>query len=77
MSYKSAEICYPVSLPPNTISVPVSGMYLHARTFFTLADTTSIPMGVTYLHARMFCALACMSSVPMGAMSEVETRFEP
>ena len=43
-------------------------MYLHARTFFTLADTISIPMGAMYLHARMFCTLAHMSSIPMGAM---------
>ena len=43
-------------------------MYLHARMFFTLADTTSIPRGAIYLHARIFCTLAHMSSIPMGAM---------
>ena len=32
--------------------------FLHARTFFTLADTTSIVMFAMYLHARMFCTLA-------------------
>ena len=42
--------------------------YLHARTYFTLADTTSIPMCAMYLHARMFCTLDHMSSIPMGAM---------
>ena len=29
--------------------------FLHARTFFTLAEMTFIPMGVMYLHARNFC----------------------
>ena len=28
-----------------TTFIPMGVMYLHARTFFTLADTTSIPMG--------------------------------
>ena len=46
----------------------VSAMYLHARTFFTLADATSILMGATYLPSRMFCALAHTSSIPMGAI---------
>ena len=46
----------------------MAATYLHARTFFTLADTTSIPMGAMYLHARMFCTLAHSSSIPMGAM---------
>ena len=32
--------------------------FLHARTFFTLADTTFILMFAMYLHARMFCTLA-------------------
>ena len=44
-------------------------MYLHARTFCTIADTTVIPMGVMYLHARMFCTLAHRSSIPMGAIN--------
>ena len=42
-------------------------MYLHTRTFFTLADTTSIPMGAMYLHARMFCTLV-HTSIPVCAM---------
>ena len=42
--------------------------FLHARTFFTLADTTFIPMGVMDLHARMFCRLSHTSSTPMGAI---------
>ena len=53
-----------------TTFIPMGAMYLHARTFFTRADTTSIPMGVMYLHARMFCTLAHMSSISMGAMQE-------
>ena len=32
--------------------------FLHARTFFILADTTSILMFMMYLHSRMFCTLA-------------------
>ena len=32
--------------------------FLHARMFFTHADTTSILMFAMYLHARMFCTLA-------------------
>ena len=43
--------------------------FLHARTFFTLADTTFIPMGVMYLHTRMFCTLAQRSSIPIGAIN--------
>ena len=39
---------------PDTTSIPMGVMYLHARTFFTLADTTSIPVGAMYLHARTF-----------------------
>ena len=51
-----------------TILIPMGLMYLHARTFFTLADATSIPMGAMYLHARMFCTLTHTSSILMGAM---------
>ena len=51
-----------------TSSITMGSMYLHARTFFALADTTSIPMGVMYLHARMFCTLAHTSSIHIGAM---------
>ena len=40
----------------------MGAMYLHARTFFALADTTSVPMGAMYLHARKFCALAHTTS---------------
>ena len=36
-----------------TTFIPIGAIYLHARTFFTLADTTSIPVGAMYLHARM------------------------
>ena len=32
--------------------------FLHATTFFTLADTTSILMFAMYIHGRMFCTLA-------------------
>ena len=41
-----------------TTFIPVGARYLHARTFFTLADSTSMLMGVMYFHARMFCTLA-------------------
>ena len=51
-----------------TTFIPTGAMYLHARTFFTLADTTSISVGVMYLHARMFCTFAHTSSIPMDAM---------
>ena len=51
-----------------TTFIPTGGMYLHARTFFTLTVTISISMGVMYLHARMFCTFAHTSSIPMGAM---------
>ena len=52
-------------------------VFIHARTFCTLAHMTSIPVGAMYLHAKMFCSLAHTSSIPMGAMSELETCFEP
>ena len=51
-----------------TTFIPIGVMYLHARPFFTLADTTSIPMGAMYLHVRMFCTLTHTSSIPMRAM---------
>ena len=51
-----------------TTFIPMGEMYLHARMFFTLADTTSLPMGAMYLHSRMFCTLAHTSSIPTGAM---------
>ena len=38
--------------------------FLHARTFFTLADTTFIPMFVMYLPARMFCTLTVLLLFP-------------
>ena len=46
----------------------MGAMYLHARTFFALADTTSVPLGAMYLHARKFCALAHTTSIPVGEM---------
>ena len=48
--------------------MPMGVMYLHARTFFTIADTTSIPIGAMYFYARLFWTLAYMSCIPMGAM---------
>ena len=45
----------------------MGAMYLHARTFFTLADT-SIPIGAMYLHARTFWTLAHTTSLPVGAV---------
>ena len=46
---------------------PMGAMYLHARTFWTLAHTTSIPVGVMYLHARMFCTLSDTILYPLRA----------
>ena len=43
-------------------------VFIHARTFCTLAHTTSIQVSVMYLHARMFCTLAHTTSIPVGAM---------
>ena len=34
--------------------IPMGAMYLHTRTFWTLAHTTSILVGAKYLHARTF-----------------------
>ena len=36
----------------------MAAMYLHARTFCTLAQTTSIPVCAMYLHASTFCTLS-------------------
>ena len=52
--------------------------FLHARMFFTLADTTYILIFAIYLHAQeCFVHSLRTSSIPMGAMSELETCFEP
>ena len=52
----------------NATFITMGAIYLHARTFFTLADTTSIPMGALYLHARTFWTPAHMISISVGTM---------
>ena len=42
-------------------------MYLHARTFCTLAHTTSIPVSAMYLPARTFCTLSDTILYPLQA----------
>ena len=49
--------CKNVLYTRSYVSIHMGAMYLHERTFFTLADTTAIPMGVMFLHERMFCTL--------------------
>ena len=58
-----------------TTFIPMAAIYLHARTFLTLADTSSIPIRVMYLHARMFCTLVHTTSIPIGAMYLHERTF--
>ena len=56
-----------------TTFIPMGAMYLHARTFLTLAYTTSIPMGAMYLHARMFCTLTHMTFIPVSVYLHART----
>ena len=45
-------------------------MYLHARTFCTIADRTFIPMGVMYFDSRMFCTLTLTARGIVGRVTD-------